>query len=285
MTPGAQSSFSQRFSLLLIVASLAIAYLAQLQFDQWVQFAPHKAVTTYNIYIEPEPLSPATTKLVSFGATEFLADWYWLQTIQYYGGGDPSGKYRKLAELFNIVTELSPKFQAAYQTGLLVLPGEGFKQEAINLGHKGEQNIPTSWEIPYYTGLDYHIYLKDYLSAAKEFEKSASLPGAGPNVRYFAAIYYSQADQRQTALALFKNIYDTTKDDFIKDRTKKYIEHLEEVFYLQDAVKSFHQKFGRYPTTLQELVDQKIIPQVPVSPLNRQFTLNSSTGEIGETTK
>jgi tetratricopeptide (TPR) repeat protein len=270
---------------LLLVVGLALSYLAQLQFDSWARFTPPVIKTTYNIYIEPQPLSAPLARAVSFGAREFMADWYWLTAIQYYGGGDPNGQYRKLAELFTTITDLSPKFEPAYETGLIILPGEGFTDQAIALGHKGEQNLPDQWQIPYYTGLDYHIYKKDYLAAAKEFDKAAKLPGAPDNVRYFSAIYYSQADQRQVAYQLFKNIYDTTDDQFIKDRTKKYLGHLEIVFYLEDAVTAYHQKFGHYPPTLNALVTEKIIPEIPVSPLGRNYTIDPATGQVGETVK
>lgn len=271
-----------RFSSFLLVIAIAIGYISQINFDAWQRYGDAKIKTAYNVYIEPQPFSPAVAQFVSFGAREFVSDVYWLKLIQYYGGGDPQGKYRKLAELFNIVTELSPKFTAAYTTGLLVLPGEGFVDQALALAVKGEKNLPNSWEIPYNTGLVYHVYKKDYVQAAKEFEKAAALPNAPANARYFAAVYYNQADQRQTAYQIFKTLYDSSDNDFVKDRAKKYVEHLDIFFSLQDAIHRYQEKFHQPPDNLNQLVDKKIISTIPVSPLNIQFAIDPKTKELIE---
>jgi len=216
----------QRLTILWVVLCLGASYYAQLTFDSWARFSPSKIDTAYNVYIEPQPLSGSVAKNISFGMNEALADWYWLQLIQYYGGGEPNGYYRKLPEMFNTVTDLSPKFLDAYQTGLIILPGEGFVDQAITLGNKGMQNLPDSWEMPYYTGLVYHIYKKDYTTAAHYFDIAATKPGAPANTKYFAAIYYNAADQRQVAFQIFQTIYNTTTNSYIKDRAGKYLTHL-----------------------------------------------------------
>jgi hypothetical protein len=266
------------------VALLALAYVFQLNLDTHRFYATKKSAVnvSLNYFIEPQPPSASAARLSSFGATEFMADWYWLKTIQYYGGGDPSGEYRKLGELFHLVTDLSPKFAAAYQTGLLILPGEGFVDEALALGAKGQKNLPEKWEIPYYTGLVWHISKKDYTRAAQEFERAASLPNAPANTKLFAAIYYKEAGTRQTAYELFKTLYETSSDDFAKERARKYVEHLNILFFLEDGTKRFQAKFGRFPSDLNELVSTKIIDSVPPSPLNRTFSLNPQTGEISD---
>lgn len=264
------------------IAAMMLSLAAQLNFDIWRTYAPPKIASSYNDFIEPQPLSATYTRATSFGATEFAADIYWLKLIQYYGGGDPGGKYRKLAELFNTVTDLSPRFTAAYTTGLITLPGEGFVTEALLLGEKGKQNLPADWQMPYYTGLVYHIYKKDYIRAAEEFTKAAELPNAPDNVTYMAALYYKEGDKRKIAYELFKTIHETTTDSFIKERSIKYVVHLEGIFYLEDAVAAFKAKNNRFPSDLNELQSQKIISAVPVSPLGFSYHYNSSTGEISD---
>lgn len=266
------------------IVLLVGAYIFQINQDTWRFYATKKSAVAVDLnqYIEPQPPSPLAARLTSFGATEFMADWHWLKTIQYYGGGDPSGRYRKLAELFELVTELSPRFTQAYQTGLLILPGEGFADQAIRLGEKGQKNVPDRWELPYYTGLVYHTSKKDYASAAKYFEKAATLPNAPANARLFAAIYYKEAGTRQTALEIFKTVYQTTDSDFVRERARKYVEHLSIYFLLEDGVQRFFEQFERYPASVAELVSSKIIEEVPISPLNQTFVINPETGSLAE---
>lgn len=275
-------AFLGRYTLQLALGALILGYVGQINYDTWRRFGDPKIGITYNEFIEPQPLSGDAAKLASFGAEEFLADWYWLTLIQYYGGGDPYGKYRKLAELFHVVTDLSPRFTAAYQTGLLILPGEGFVDEAIKLSDKGKIAASDKWEIPYYTGLIYHIYKKDYVKAAKEFEQAAALPSAPPNAKLFAGIYYNKAEERQTAYQIFKTIYEGSDDEFTKERARKYVGHLEVVFALEDAANEYKRQFGSYPKTLEELVSGKIITDIPVSPLGASLAINPETGQVLE---
>ncbi|MEK7202177.1 MAG: hypothetical protein AAB669_01440 [Patescibacteria group bacterium] len=280
---GSQPMTYQRFTLLAVFVFLGLSFVAQINYDSWRRYTPPKLIgIDYNVYIEPQPLSPSLAKAVSFGSTEFLADYYWLTLIQYYGGGTPNGKYRKLAELFNVVTDLSPRFVQAYQTGLIILPGEGFPDEAIALGEKGKKSLPDSWEMPYYTGLVYHIYKKDFVSAAKEFQIAATKKDAPPITQYFAGIYYKEADQRQLAYQIFKTVHETTKDDFVRERSGKQLLHLEMTFFLEDAVAKYRQQFGRYPASPQDLVTKKIIKEVPVSPLGVGFAIDTQTGAVSE---
>lgn len=280
---GWQSISWRRFTLLAVLATFSLSFVGQINYDTWLRYSPPKLLNvTLNEYIEPQPLSPSLAKAVSFGATEFMADYYWLTMIQYYGGGTPNGHYRKLAELFDTVTELSPHFTQAYQTGLVILPGEGFVDQAIALGKKGEQNLPDSWEMPYYTGLVYHIYKKDYIAAAKEFQLAADKPGAPPITRLFIGIYYNNANQRQIAYEIFRTVHETTTDSFVKDRSAKYITHLEIIFFIEDAVKKYHDAFGHYPATPQELVKASIITEVPLDPLNIHLAIDQKTGEVSE---
>lgn len=272
----------QRIFWIFPIAALTLAYVAQINYDAWRRYSPPRIATSYNIYIEPQPFSAQAAKTASLGSQEFMASLYWLQLIQYYGGGDPYGQYRKLAELFNTVTDLSPKFTHAYQTGLLVLPGEGFVDEAIALGKKGMERDPERWEMPYYTGIVYHIYKKDYVTAGKLFEQAAALPEAPQNAKYLAAIYYNRGDQRQTAYALFKTIYEATTDNFIKERSAKYILHLENIFLLEEKVAAFQQRFKRLPRSLNELVQTRLIEQLPTSPLGLTYEYNTTTGAITE---
>jgi tetratricopeptide (TPR) repeat protein len=273
----------KRYPGYIALIGLVLAYVAQVQFDTWRFYgSSSKVAVSANVYIEPQPLGARTARLASFGAHEALADWYWLKLIQYYGGGDPSGRYRKLAELFDVITELSPKFLPAYQTGLLILPGEGFVDEAISLGEKGKANLPQQWEMPYYTGIVHHIYRKDYVRAAEEFERAAALPDAPPIARLFAAIYYNQADQRQTAYQIFQTLHETSDSEFVRERASKYMEHLSIYFSLEDAIAQFQTRFGRYPVSVEELVQQRIIPEVPQSPLNQSFVINPSNGQLSE---
>jgi len=49
---------------------------------------------------------------------------------------------------------------------------------------------------------------------------------------------------------------------------------------LEEVAQTFKQDTGRYPNTLQELVDKRYIKAIPDSPVQRVFTLDSQTGKV-----
>jgi tetratricopeptide (TPR) repeat protein len=273
---------ARSYIFLTIVGLWSVSYIAQINFDAWRFYSPSKISTSYNEYIEPQPLSPQYAQIASFGASEFAADLYWLQLIQYYGGGTPYGQYRKLAELFQTITELAPKFQHPYITGLIILPGEGFVDEAINLGQKGETNLPDSWEMPYYTGLVYHIYKQDYAKAGEKFLQAAQYPDAPVITQLMAGIYFKEADDRKKSYLIFQSVLETSNDDFVLERAKKYLAHLDGIFQLEKAVSQYRRQFNRWPGSLNDLISAKLIDALPVSPLGYRYTYNPQTGAIGE---
>jgi hypothetical protein len=57
------------------------------------------------------------------------------------------------------------------------------------------------------------------------------------------------------------------------------------IFFLEDAVTKYHQQFGHFPSTLQDLVTKRIITEIPVSPLGAGFTVNQQTGTVSEAKK
>ena len=272
----------KKYLLLVVITAWVISYVSQLHYDSWKRYSEAKIAVSYNEYIEPQPLSSDGARLASFGATEFMADLYWLQLIQYYGGGNPYGKYRKLAELFTTVTDLSPSFKQAYITGLVILPGEGFIDEAIVLGETGQKNLPDSWEMPYYTGLVHHIYKKDYATAGEKFTLAAELPGAPPITKLFAGIYFKEANQRKTAFLIFQTLIETSEDEFVIERAIKHLSHLSGLFTLEDAVSKYQTDFGKLPKNLPELVTAKILDKIPVSPFGVNYLYDNITGEISE---
>jgi tetratricopeptide (TPR) repeat protein len=280
-----EKSIFERFFPIIFLLTIGICFVSQVQYDTWRRFGTSKIKINYNEYIEPQPLSRSIVKAASLGAYEFMADYYWLQFIQYYGGGDPYGKYRKLPDLFNAITELSPRFSEAYKTGLIVMPGEGFVEEALALGKKGETNLPNSWEMPYYTGLVHHIYKKDYIAAAEHFKRAASLPNSPAITKLFVGIYYKEASQREMAYAIFKTVYETSPEGYVKERAGKYLNHLAGMFFLQDSVITFKERYNRFPFTLNELVEKKITDQIPISPLSIDYSYDPQSGLVGEVKK
>lgn len=268
----------------LIVAVLDGIILTQLFYDGWRMAFARKPDVSENIMIEPHPLPANVLKKASIGLNNLMADILWIQTIQYYGGGDPSGKYRKLPKMLDTLTDLDPKFAAPYGFGLLVMPGEGFTKEAVALGEKGMKNkaLKDNWEIPYYLGLTEHFNLKNHTKAAEYLKIAADRPGAPEITKLMSGIYFAQANDRTTAYNLYVVVYKTSKNKYVKERAKTYLDHMQLIFALEKAATIYKEKIGSFPQNLQDLVIQKIIPEIPIDPLERGFVIDPKTGIVSD---
>lgn len=283
-----KTGFSSRLGqFLAAIVLLTGIYFTQLMYDGWKMAMAQGPKISANELIEPHPMPSRTLKKVSIGLDNLIADITWLQTIQYYGGGVPYEKYRRLPEMLTNTTQMDRRFAYPYNFGVLVLPGEGFTKEAVELGTDGMKNpnMKKEWEIPYYLGMIYHFQLKDYLKAAELFNEASNREGAPPITKLMAANYYGKANQRETAFALYAVVYKTTKNEYVKERAKQNLEHWQLIFDLEGAAKAFKEKYGRFPTSLQELVQRGIIKGIPPDPLGVELTINPQTGVVSEVEK
>jgi len=152
---------------MIIVALWVSVWGVQRQYDQ-VRLQHIRTIQiSVNEFIEPSLPSPIVLEKAAFGFRTVIADLLWLTTIQYYGGGDPYGKYRQLPKLVESITRLDPRFTYPYSFAGLVLPNEGFPDEALSILRTGEKSLPDSWELPYNEATIYYIDKKDSAAAAQ----------------------------------------------------------------------------------------------------------------------
>lgn len=258
---------------LLVVILFSFVYLSQVSYDT-------ARIGKKNSRTQPFVLSPEAMSYVSLGFNSFLSDITWIQTIQYFGNWAPTDDgYIRLPKMLETITKLEPKFEYPYVFSCLILPGEGFTNEAIEIGKRGTEELKDSWQIPYYLGFVYHGQ-KDYANAAKYFSIAAERPDTLPIVKVLAGIYYAKADQRDVAISIWKGIYESTKNDFVKERAKAWLDHYDYIVGIEQLSQIYKDKYGSYPTSLQEMYDKKILPELPQDNLNKSIELNPENGKV-----
>lgn len=93
----------------------------------------HKQIRL-DVIEHPEKLPTSNTAIISsFGNRKLLADFYWMQTIQYIGWNVISGEYKRyLYSLMDLITDIDPHFTDPYITGQLLLPASNARYEDFN---------------------------------------------------------------------------------------------------------------------------------------------------------
>ncbi len=145
-------------------------------------------------------LPPELVRMASMGYEAVLADWVWLQAIQYYGDRTHVWEYyRQLPGYLETATDLDPDYDFLYQFGGEIVPerapGSKFWRNtgaAIRLLEKGMTSHSTRWQIPFLLAYNLFTYHGDYLPAGKYMQEAALRPKAPTFLNSFAPTLLAQ---------------------------------------------------------------------------------------------
>jgi len=235
-----------------------------------------------------EPLlpTPQALKALSLGMPQVVADLLWVQTIQYFGSGNPYGNYPSLGKILDTITQLDTQFQRPYEFGLIVLPYMRQTDGAVALGARSEKEI--AFGKRGYLDFEYaSVHLlstKNYAEAARLYKLSAQQPdhpGAADTLAGTALNRLEgKGDEREAAIEYWRSLKDRTSDPDLKEQYYRWELHMTLVQSLEQKAQEFKSKEGRYPSSLQELVDKGYVGQIPESPVGRKLSYDSSNGTI-----
>ncbi len=222
----------------------------------------------------------------ALGAEGLLADWYWMNSLQYVGTkilrGPEGGvniddlrplKPRLLYPLLDNATDLDPHFMAVYSYGASVLPAIDPAQ-AIALTEKGIANNPQEWKLYQYLGY-IHWRLKDYEKAAEAYENGSDLPGATAIMRQMAAVMRTRGGSRDTARQMYEQMLAEAEDQQSRSLAElrlMELDSLDERDAMNEQLKKIADGSGKCPQQLKEIVP--FLARVKL-PHNKDFRINS----------
>jgi len=222
-------------------------------------------------------------KRMSLGYSSLLANIYWTRAIQYFGAKQTSNstRYDLLYPLLDITTDLDPQLIEAYQTGSIFLcqrvpEGAGQPDKAVALVEKGIRANPTYWRLYFTLGFIHYLDRRDFKAAEQAFQKGSEVPGALPWMKVMAARMAERGDEIDTAMTLWKAIYDTNWDRSVRDTASKHIASLRadaDMQELQRRVQAYREKTGSLPANWSDLVRSGFLPGIPLDPTGAAYVL------------
>lgn len=233
-----------------------------------------------------EPLVPSASTLgaLSLGFKSAVADYLWIQTIQYFGGGSAYGQYPALGGMLDTITKLDPKFEYPSEFALVALPFMNGTQKAIEIGERAQINIPGNGLLTYYLASVYHINLKNYKKAGELYEKASKEPGAPSAASQLAGVAFAKVSDslsdRVVAISFWQTVYEHATSDSEKERAKNWFTHMQIVYSLELAAQQYKNDHGQYPASLDAMVQEHYLSQIPTSPINRIFDYDAKTGKV-----
>jgi len=254
--------------LLLVIVLVGLAYRID------VRKTPHELMGELMYFP-----SGYAVRALSMGFQAPLADLIWLRFIQYYGEHRMSdARFELMYHILDILTTLDPKFIYAYTLGGLMLTHDAERpDQAQQLLKKGMLMRPDDWRLPYMYAFINYVFINDYLTAKTYFGISARKPNA-PDMpkRWHAFVTYVKLGDLKTALALWADFYNETKNPEEKQIAEIYIKSIKmkmDIEFLNNKVKEFVTEFGRPPMVLSELVASGLIDSVPDEPHEENYYL------------
>ncbi len=140
------------------------------------------------------------SKMPAFGFDNLLADWVYLEFLEYFGDAEARQKtnYQLSLDYFDIIVDRDPRFRHIYlflsTSGSLFA---GMPERSIALIDKGLKSMtpqipPDSFYVWRYKGIDELLFLGDIPAAIESFEKAADWATASPDENGPSAAQISQ---------------------------------------------------------------------------------------------
>jgi tetratricopeptide (TPR) repeat protein len=224
-------------------------------------------------------------KVVALGFDDLLADMIFLWSIQYYGNYDIQDRYDYLDQIYTrVITDLDPHYLDPYLVGALIMNVEARRPVmALRLLDKGIAHNPDKWILAFEAGFLCYNDLKDYRRAAVYFEKALQAPDVHPLVRRLYAEMYNRAGDPRTSLQQWLEIYDSSRDDYVRHVAWNHAHDLKVRIDLDDltaAVTRYRDLHGRPPRRPGDLVAAGLLPRLPRDPEGRDYRYDPGDGTV-----
>ena len=231
-----------------------------------------------HLYVMPAPI----VRHFAFGFQNVLADYYWVTALQALNKWDRHDAY--FAEYFRIISILDPKFAYPYIFSALIIPSRVNPESLMwqsTIAEIGMKALPENWEIPFYTGMQYHIVGKSYERAVHYIEIAAAKKSSPEYVHTTLGIYLMHdATEYQKSRALFTTIYETSDNEETKRIVKERIALLDFIETLERAVSAYKVKYHVYPKTIEDLARGGFIQLPPELVSKFPITIDQLTGKV-----
>ncbi len=180
-------------------------------------------------------------------------------------------------------TDLDPYFSDPYYLANAHMTWEaGMILETNELLEKGTKYRDWDWNFPFYAGFNNFFFLHDNAKAAELLATAAQRPGPSEQLLSLAARLAYTDKQTENAITFLTSILAKTEDRQLRKHYTERINALQARLLLERGVLSFKNRFGRYPTVLQDLIKTGIIPEIPRDPYGGNFSMGSQ-GRISST--
>lgn len=227
----------------------------------------------------------------SLGFNGLIADWYWVQTLQYIGNKLEKNREKGidindlrpldpklLYPLLDNATSFDPNYYAAYEYGATVLPAVD-ENQAVKIIEKGIKNNPNEWR--FYNQLGYIYWqTENYERAARAYSEGTKIKGAPDILKLMAAKMSSDGGSRETARQMYRQMFENAQDEQSKKNAELQLMKLDainETEAINKVLQNFQAKNGRCVDSLSGIFPTL---QTVKLPNGREFRIDNSNNLV-----
>lgn len=236
-------------------------------------------------YQSPKSRVPAELIKILAGEFDGLISNYLLLEVGSFIGSNQTGSnqdYRNIHRTLELSMALDPYFQQTYiyAQGTLPwdakMPGEAIDLLAISHSHRPWDHIPGQ-----YMGFDYYYFFNDYDKASQIFLEAAKIEGAPVILPVLGARFALKSQRHEAALALLHEMLENKNlGDYERTELENRMKGIKGVVQIEKAIDRHKDEYGTFPDTLEQLVQYRLIPQLPINPYYGQYFYDKKSGQV-----
>ncbi len=270
----------------LVIATVIAALLATAVFcEVTLRSAPAADPLGKRVLYMP---SERMLRLASLGNDGLVADLLYMWAIQYYSQFEFREKFLYLDTVFNLITDLDPRYKDPYRIGAMIMSLQKYGDRAahkaaiVGLYDKGIAAMPEDWEIAEIAAWDANLVMQDKELAVRWMGIAASRPDVPNTIKRIYARWRDNIHgwTVEDSIAYWIEVVDGSENKAERNLATSHLYDSYATLHrrsLDPLLKSFFERSGRCPESWQEVVDAGMIAAVPLDSLNNPYGIDPET--------
>ena len=231
-----------------------------------------------------------TLKVLATDHKLFLSASLMLKVEMYFGGliekADNKlqfpADYPAMSRTIDAALKLDPYNMDGYYFAQAILVWDVGKPDLANsFLEYGMKYRTWDWQLPFFAGFNYAYFLKDYANAARLYRRAAEISGREMFIN-LAGRYMQRSGKTEMAIAYLGMMAKSARQDSLKKSLLTRRAAFLEVQKIEKARDAFFQRYGKLPSSLDDLVQGGFLRGLPQDPYGGKFFIQND-GSISST--
>jgi hypothetical protein len=222
---------------------------------------------------------PPKLQIILAGGDRYLAANLATYRAVVVGNGQLDPKtYEILGNIQKDAALLNPAHEDNYYLSQAMLPWNNQVEADISIQRAASQAREWDTLPAFFYAFDQYYFLRDPVAGAKTLKWAAERAPASDrdSLTNLAARWSEKGDDPREAIKLVTVMMEGTRDKELKKNLQSRITRLTGLTTLRDAAKQFQQNNGRPLASLDELIKQSLIAELPQDPLGDGYAIDKN---------